>query len=77
VREALGAETLVHFRLRASHVDSGDPDALDELDQSDETRCTARFSPATRVHEGDTFEVNVATSKLHFFDRTSHLAIRD
>ena len=77
VREALGAETLVHFELGASRVDSGDPDALDELGQSDGTRCTARFSPATRVREGDTFEVNVATSKLHFFDRTSHLAIRD
>ena len=77
VREALGAETLVHFGLGANHVDSGDPDALDELGQTDETRCTARFAPLTRVLEGDTIQVNVATEKMHFFDRTSHLAIRD
>lgn len=77
VREALGAETLVHFGLAASHVDSGDPDALDELGQSGETRCTARFSPLTRVIEGESIQVNVATSKMHFFDRANHLAIRD
>lgn len=76
VREALGPETLVHFGLKASSVDSGDPDALDELGGSDETRCTARFSPETRVREGESVTINVATSKLHFFDRVSRLAIR-
>lgn len=77
VREALGPETLVHFGLKASHVDSGDPDALEEIGKSGETRCTARFSPETRVLEGDSVNINVMTSKLHFFDRTTHLAIRD
>ena len=76
VREALGAETLVHFSIAAPSVDSGDPDALDELGDEDASRCTARFSPATRVRIGDRVRVNVSTERLHFFDRKTHLAIR-
>ena len=30
LREALGAETLMYFGLTAAHVDSGDPDLLDD-----------------------------------------------
>ncbi len=76
VREALGAETLMHFGLEAATVDSGDPDALDELGDEDESRCTARFSSATRARPGDHIKVNVATEHLHFFDRSTHQAIR-
>ncbi len=74
VREALGAETLVHFGLDAVQVDSGDPDALDEL--RSEARCTARFSAASQARVGDAIQVNVNASKAHFFDRATHLAIR-
>ena len=76
VREALGAETLVHFPVAAPSVDSGDPDALDELGDEDASRCTARFSAATRVRVGDRVRVNVSAERLHFFDRKTHLAIR-
>ena len=76
VREALGAETLMHFVVEAPSVDSGDPDALDELGEEDKSRSTARFSAATRARPGDRIQVNVETSKMHFFDRASHLAIR-
>ncbi len=76
VREALGAETLVHFALKAPSVDSGDPDALDELGSDDEARCTGRFSPMSRARVGDHIEVAVNTARLHFFDKASHLAIR-
>ena len=76
IREALGAETLMHFGLEAMMVDSGDPDALDELGDTDESRCTARFSAATRARPGDQLKVNVTTAGLHFFDKTTHLAIR-
>jgi len=75
VREALGAETLIHFGLDAVGVDSGDPDALDEL-RSD-TRCTARFAAASSARVGEAIEVNVDAAKAHFFDRSTHLAIRD
>jgi len=76
VREALGAETLIHFGLAAPHVNSGDPDALDELGDENEVRCTARFSADTRARPGDRIQVNVTTKKMHFFDRSTHLAIR-
>ena len=76
IREALGAETLMHFPLEATMVDSGDPDALYELGDEGESRCTARFSAATRARPGDRIKVSVATENLHFFDRSTHLAIR-
>ena len=75
VREALGAETLVHFSLNAQSVDSGDPDALDDL--RDTGRCTARLSASSRAQVGDRIRVNVETQNLHFFDRQTHLAIRE
>jgi len=75
VREALGAETLVHFGVDAPHVDSGDPDALEELGDESASRCTARFSPSSRVRVGDSIEVSVDAERLHFFDRSTHLAI--
>ncbi|MEM9522282.1 MAG: sn-glycerol-3-phosphate ABC transporter ATP-binding protein UgpC [Actinomycetota bacterium] len=77
VREALGAETLMHFGIDAPHVDSGDPDALDELGDESRSRCTGRFSPLTQAKVGDTIDVTVNAEKFHFFDKTSHLAIRD
>ncbi len=76
VREALGAETLMHFGIDAVAVDSGDPDALDELGDESSSRCTGRFSPLTAARVGDTVEVTVNAAKFHFFDRSSHLAIR-
>ena len=76
VREALGAETLMHFGLAVPSVNSGDPDALDELGAEDESRCTARFSADTEARPGDQIRVNVTTEKMHFFDRSSHLAVR-
>jgi len=75
VREALGAETLIHFGINAPAVDSGDPDALDELGDSGVARITGRFSPRTQARVGDAIEVAVDCSALHFFDRSSHLAI--
>jgi len=72
VREALGAETLLHFGLRATHVDSGDPDALEELGDESLSRCTARCSPRSSARVGDDILVNVDTERLHFFDKTTH-----
>ena len=75
VREALGAETLVHFALAAPRVESGDPDALDELGDEETSRCTARFSPMSRVRVGDQVEIALSTERLHFFDPATHDAI--
>ncbi|MEM8923823.1 MAG: sn-glycerol-3-phosphate ABC transporter ATP-binding protein UgpC [Actinomycetota bacterium] len=72
VREALGAETLIHFGVDAPSVDSGDPDALDELGGATANRWVGRFSPRTRAKVGDDIMVAVDTARLHFFDAASH-----
>lgn len=77
VREALGAETLMHFKLDAPAVDSGDPDALDELGDSGTSRVTARFTPKTQARVGDEIEITVAVESLHFFDKATHLALAE
>jgi multiple sugar transport system ATP-binding protein len=72
--EALGSEIMVHFRLDASRVDSGDPDAVEEAGTSN---AVGRFSPRSRVKVGDTAEIAVATENMHFFDPETRLAIWD
>jgi multiple sugar transport system ATP-binding protein len=72
LREALGSEVLVHFstggRLAATDellelaADVGDDRAADRA------TLVGRFSPKTRVREGDTIEVAVDTEALHIFD---------
>ena len=75
VREALGSETLIHLRLKAKSVDSGDPDAVHELGRETMSRCTARLSPESRARPGDRIVLNVTTENMHFFDASSHLVI--
>jgi multiple sugar transport system ATP-binding protein len=79
LREALGSEVLVHFST------AGRLAATDELlelaedigDDRAAERATlvGRFSPKTRVAEGETIEVAVDTDALHFFDPRTGLAI--
>ena len=73
--EALGADILVHFGTDAKSVDSGDPDAVEEL--SDTAVVVARFNPRSRVRMGDSVRVAVNTARLNFFDAESRLAIWD
>jgi len=72
--EALGSDLLVHFPLDAPVVDSGDPDALEDLDNT--TLMVARVDPRSRARAGDRLEVTVDTEQLHFFDPDTRLAIR-
>jgi multiple sugar transport system ATP-binding protein len=72
--EELGSEVIVHFELDATHVDSGDPDAVDEVGA---TSAVGRFDPRTRVRTGDRVDVAVAVENLHFFDPTSRMSIWD
>ena len=83
VRESLGSEVLVHFTVAARPAvtdetrelaaDAGD-DRVADADRP--ARLVGRFSPRTRVLEGDEIEVAVDTAALHFFDPRSGLAIR-
>jgi multiple sugar transport system ATP-binding protein len=72
--EALGSEIMVHFRVDAPPVDSGDPDAVEESGTT-AANAVGRFNPRSRVKLGDTADVAVSTENLHFFDHESRLAI--
>jgi multiple sugar transport system ATP-binding protein len=74
--EALGSELMVHMELdEAKRVNSGDPDAPEELLGEGVANAVARFSPKSRVHVDEDVEVVVASENIHFFDAQTHEAI--
>lgn len=75
--EALGSEVMVHFRLDAKRVDSGDPDAIEEASSENAANAVGRFNPRSRARMGESIEVAVASENVHFFDAETRLAIRD
>ena len=86
LREALGSEMLVHFAVAARQAvtedvrelaeDVGDDRTLDHLSEAAaETTLVGRFSPETRIREGDAIEVAVDPRALHFFDPRTGAAI--
>jgi multiple sugar transport system ATP-binding protein len=88
LREALGAEIMVHFTIDAPPAqtedvrelvrDLGDERAIQEVTQErQETTMVGRFSPETRIREGEVASVAVDTRRLHFFDPETGLAIYD
>lgn len=84
LREALGADVLVHFTVAARPAVTEDVRELAEDVGDDRVRSqdaaaatlVGRFSPKTRVLEGDAVEVSVDKRALHFFDPQTGLAIR-
>jgi multiple sugar transport system ATP-binding protein len=87
LREALGSEMLVHFNVAARQAvtdevrelaeDIGDDRALGQLNERApaQTTLVGRFSPHSRIREGDPIEVAVDPAALHFFDPETGLAI--
>ncbi len=73
--EALGSEIMVHFRIDAPTVDSGDPDAIEEKTGADVANAVGRFNPRSRVRMGETIEIAVSTENMHFFDPETRQAI--
>ncbi len=73
--EALGSEIMVHFRVDAPTVDSGDPDAADEREGVDVANAVGRFNPRSQVRIGDTIEIAVSSENMHFFDPETRLAL--
>jgi multiple sugar transport system ATP-binding protein len=73
--EALGSEIIVHFGLDATHVDSGDPDVVEDVSDPD-SNTIGRFDPRSRLTAGDEFELAVTTVNLHFFDPETRESIR-
>jgi multiple sugar transport system ATP-binding protein len=75
--EALGSEIMVHFRLDAHTVESGDPDAVKEGGGDTVIDAVGRFNPRSQVRVGESAKIAVSTENLHFFDLESRLAIWD
>ena len=75
--EALGSEIMVHFDLDARPVDSGDPDAAEDVMDEEATRAVGRFNPRSQVRLRQPLEIAVSTENLHFFDADSREAIWD
>jgi multiple sugar transport system ATP-binding protein len=90
LREALGSEIMVHFKVAAKPAltddvrelaqDVGDERAVSEMDDGDQgnqSTFVGRFGARSRVREGETAEVAVDTRALHFFDPETGLGIYD
>lgn len=87
LREALGSEVLMHFSVRARAAvteevrelaeDVGDDRVVEQRGSVDRTTLVGRFSPRTRIREGDTIEVAIDEAALHFFDRSTGSVIHD
>jgi multiple sugar transport system ATP-binding protein len=80
--EAMGADVMVHFPVDAEPVRTEDREALER--ESGPVRAAAgssvlvgRFSPRTRIFEGQPVTVRVDTDNLHFFDLETGLSIRN
>ena len=85
LREALGAEIMVHFTVDAPPAftedvrelaqDTGDERAAQLKEGADETTMVGRFGARSQVKEGETTDVVVDTRALHFFDPDTGLGI--
>jgi multiple sugar transport system ATP-binding protein len=85
LREALGAEILVHFAVEARPAltedvrelarDVGEESAVESRAEETYTTMVGRFGPRSKVRPGDVMEVAVDTRSLHFFDPDSGIAI--
>jgi multiple sugar transport system ATP-binding protein len=73
--EALGSEVMVHFRLDAKTVDSGDPDAIEESSSDTAANAVGRFNPRSRARIGENIDIAVAIENVHFFDSDTRKAI--
>ncbi len=71
--EELGSELVVHLKLDAVSVDSGDPDAVEDLSGAANT--VARFEAPSTAKTGERIALAIDPAKLHFFDIDTHRAI--
>jgi multiple sugar transport system ATP-binding protein len=81
LREALGSEVLVHFRTSARQAVTDEmrelaEDMGEDRPVGEQAALVGRFSPRTRVAQGDVSEVAADPDALHFFDPQTGLAIR-
>ncbi len=74
VREGLGSEVIIHMRSDAAPVDASAQGV--ESERSDRL-LLARLDPATQLKPGSQASLAVDVSRIHVFDESTGLAIRD
>lgn len=72
--EELGYERIAHLNIDSVRIDSGDPDAVEDLGSS-AANTVAKFEAASAIQPGETISLAIDAAKLHFFDPQTHLAI--
>jgi multiple sugar transport system ATP-binding protein len=83
LREALGSEVMVHLEIDAKAAETDETRELardrgeDVPQEASNAVVVGRFSPRTRVREGEGAEAAVETRALHFFDPETGLGIYD
>jgi multiple sugar transport system ATP-binding protein len=87
LREALGADVLVHFSVQEPEVITEDVrelahdvgaealQAVEERAKAGESTFLARLNPRTAARQGEPIELVVDVRRLHFFDPTTGLGI--
>lgn len=71
--EELGSELIVHLNLDAIRIDSGDPDAVEDL--SGAANAVAKFEAISTIRPAQQIDLAIDVAKLHFFDPATLLAI--
>ncbi len=81
--ESLGSEVIVHFPLDAEPFSIMDAefegeDAIEKSrDSAGQAIYTGRFSPRSIARLGQPLDIVVDTARMHFFDKSTGLALRD
>src|ERR671918_1483736 len=87
LREALGSDVVVHFKIEAPIVVTEDvkelahdvgADALEAVEQEaqqGESTFVARLNPRTKAKQGEPIELTVDVGRMHFFDPDTGLGI--
>jgi multiple sugar transport system ATP-binding protein len=71
--EELGAEHIVHLTVDATRVDSGDPDAIKELNSR--SNLVARIEARSTMKPSTDIHLAIDADRLHFFHPETHMAI--
>ena len=74
--ESLGSDQMVHFTVDAPIAKVADQDSLDEIVVgTGSSICIGRFGARSTVRAGQTIDIAVDCSRLHFFDAATGVAI--
>ncbi len=89
LREALGSDVVIHFKVQAPAVLTQDAKELavdvgveavqsvEQAAQAGESFFLARLNPRTQAREREPIELVVDTGRMHYFDPDSGLGIYD